>query len=321
MSALFGWFGSNFDVVFFIYGLAFVVMGLAILFQPKKDSDLELSGILWLLSMFGIVHGASEWLEMWEIIKAPNLALELIKWLSLAVSYYFLFEFGRRFYEIMKSRYFLVNQRTVYWFGKWSLPVVALSILIFHHTIPDFTKLCTIWARYLLGFPGALLAGAMFFSYYLKQKEELNKTRTGKYFLIASASFVVYAFLGGLVVPEADFFPADRLNTHTFFTAVKIPVQVFRAVCAITSAWAVVGLLRIFEWERIEKIKNAYLELGKLNAALRETMDKLSHSNKDLAQFASAISHDLKEPLRTITNYVQLLEQRYKDKLDPDALR
>ena len=52
---------------------------------------------------------------------------------------------------------------------------------------------------------------------------------------------------------------------------------------------------------------------------LKQTVDELDRSNKELEQFAYVTSHDLREPLRMMTSFSQLLEKRYKDKLDSTA--
>ncbi|MGD9937478.1 MAG: ATP-binding protein [Methanoregulaceae archaeon] len=67
---------------------------------------------------------------------------------------------------------------------------------------------------------------------------------------------------------------------------------------------------------RLDDITARLEEEGRLKRA-RETA---AASNRELQQFVYAASHDLQEPLRMITSYLQLLERRHARRLDEEGL-
>ena len=88
----------------------------------------------------------------------------------------------------------------------------------------------------------------------------------------------------------------------------------------------------VWIWTQAFLIKDEYGEVSRITGVasditgyknaeqeIKNLLVELKRSNEELQQFAYVTSHDLQEPLRTIASFTQLMERRYKGKLDEDA--
>ncbi|WP_049926386.1 sensor histidine kinase [Halopiger goleimassiliensis] len=69
----------------------------------------------------------------------------------------------------------------------------------------------------------------------------------------------------------------------------------------------------------VERMLNTLVDRSRARSELNDTIEELEESNERLKRFAYVASHDLQEPLRMISSYLQLLESRYADDLDEEA--
>lgn len=256
---------NRLDLVFFAYALSFSAVGLLLFLQPRKETSFSMADSLWLLGTFGLLHGANEFLDMWEILKGPAAgSFVWVKFAALASSYVFLLEFGRRALlalcaEVYADRPAPAALRGL--LGPLLVPALAATAAAAAAASHDFAARAPSMARLFLGFPGGLLAALAFLGYARYRAEALVRLKARWCFVLTGGAFLAYAVLGGLVLPPDGFFPASALNYRSFVSLFGLPVQVFRALCALLIMGGIIGALRIYREGALQEAQQELLDI------------------------------------------------------------
>jgi signal transduction histidine kinase len=262
-------FTENLISVFFFYGLAFFSMGLAILIEVTRASELDFSHSLKLLAGFGLVHGSHEWFEMGLIIRTSLTGQVEEEWVYylrlvlLGVSFLFLVAFGARLIiGPGKNRLKLMMVFLV--LGLWSLGLVV--IFSSGHTRAQLVA-ADVYTRYSLAIPGAALTTWGL----LLQRRAFQKMGMPRFSLdvtIAALAFAFYGGIGQLFATPSMIFPSAILNTNAFLNWFGFPIQGFRALTAIIAAVFIIRSLRAFDEENQRRIR----ALSEAQSAERERL-------------------------------------------------
>ena len=93
----------------------------------------------------------------------------------------------------------------------------------------------------------------------------------------------------------------------------------FRLIYGSAFAFALSAIYTLRMTSLKRRQKELQLKVDKATAHLKQKSEELTRANKELEQFAYVASHDLQEPLRTISSYAELVHEENAAKLDENS--
>ncbi len=121
-----------------------------------------------------------------------------------------------------------------------------------------------------------------------------------------------FIFISAIYTDNINVFRGYEKGAFSYITKPFEPEVLLNKVKFFVEKYQQEELLKITLNNLENLVQERTLELEKANG-------ELVRSNEELERFAYVASHDLQEPLRVISSYLQLLEKKYNDQLDDKA--
>ncbi|MDG4867840.1 PAS domain S-box protein [Guyparkeria sp. 1SP6A2] len=231
------WVETYFGLIYLVYGLAFFVLGVAALLSMRRGRDSWPVAHLGWLAAFGMLHGLQEFIDG-ERLDNPAGWLAGLSAVLMVLSFAALLEFGRRLWN---ERGIGVRLRAL---PLYAAAIAGTAALVLGGAAG--TAGLELGARYLLGLPGAALAGVGLFARAGATVRVPESIAIIHWLRIAALAMLAYAALTLFLSPDSGRSLVGWLpDSADFLATTGLPVQLARAVTAVLLAMAFVILNRL----------------------------------------------------------------------------
>ncbi len=314
---------ENLVLVYFVYGLAFFGLGLALTLACSRSANLRFMKAIRPLAGFGYLHGIHEWIDMFQLIRRqttgiePSTTEEIVRLVVLTGSYSLLLAFSAVLVEERETaswRTVVIEGGPLLLWGAAAIFVLQQPDLSLHEQLLRIDVL----ARYCLGIPGAVLASVAL----LAQQRTFREARVvqfGRDLVWCATAFLLYGLIGQVFVRPSGLPPSNVVNSEMFMAWFGFPVQMFRATMAVAIALFMMRVLLSFELNNLRRLDAAHaaeMEAQRRTLALERRAreveevhaDELRRQARELALLLD-LSNQLATPEELPTRLARALRQ------------
>lgn len=278
-------------VPYFVSGLAFFALGLAVALQMGRAHDYPFRRLLALLAAAGFVRAVKKWLDLVDLEQAlrTHAAATGGGWLKLALlvaAFLLLAGYGLAVWRQVAPkrdwrRWVLLGLAAL-----WLLGAAAMRLWIADTSA--WLRAVDVWARYALGLPSSALVA---YAIWLQRRESAARMRPafGAAMLTAGWGIVWFGILDQLIAPHSLLWPSTALNDVWFFRAFGVHVQYLRVVALGVAMFGIARAMGVVEAAEREALTKAQEAALLAEAARRREAEEHTAQLSRLARELSAL--------------------------------